>query len=521
MHAAPRQHARGQIEDHFAPILKCSNLESEMLISGWRRRAARRGGGARAAAGWPRARRCVRVAQRPRNSELRPGAIGVGAHRWWQLADRGLYSEAHPFTTGTMRLLLLVTRLSVLLLLATATAGVAALPSPPQPWRHGWETAEAMLLTHGKNKSGVLSADEAKFIGQHFVMHAGGNCDGASSFSPPSHEKAAAVNAASIRRINPTVKALLYYTVHGVREIGVCSDFDPVWDTHPEWRLRNATGGVVLKHDKPIPDCRNAAYAAAITQHLFDTLSVVDNVTHRPLLDGLYSDGIGNPYGVNATEGAAWATACAGILTSLQQRLDARGQQQIVVVNGLDDAANLEKHAACGRGSMVDHFAVLQFVDPITGEWIPSALKELLFGVVRSPVNAQRMLQIKAWPGLLTAPVHWVNDTQPKTQAALQKMVGEQLNAALALFLLVAEDTHFFGYSWFWNLGDFIPTGGPLQTVPDAFFPELECPLGKPLGPPRAVGAANEWAYAREYEHATVAADLSNHSATRVVWHDC
>ena len=38
------------------------------------------------------------------------------------------------------------------------------------------------------------------------------------------------------------MKALLYYTVHGVREIGVCSDFDPMWDAHPEWQLRNATG---------------------------------------------------------------------------------------------------------------------------------------------------------------------------------------------------------------------------------------------------------------------------------------
>ena len=42
----------------------------------------------------------------------------------------------------------------------------------------------------------MLNDAEAKFIGEHFVMHAGGNCDGASSFSPHSHEKAAAFNAA-------------------------------------------------------------------------------------------------------------------------------------------------------------------------------------------------------------------------------------------------------------------------------------------------------------------------------------
>jgi hypothetical protein len=84
----------------------------------------------------------------------------------------------------------------------------------------------------------------------------------------------------------------------------------------------------------------------------------------------------------------------------------------------------------------------------------------------------------------------------------------------------VAEDTHFFGYSWFWNLGDFIPDGGADQTVPDGFFPELACPLGRPLGPPQPV-AGTDWAYVREFENATVAADLSNHTATSVTWHNC
>ena len=350
-------------------------------------------------------------------------------------------------------------------MLPVVTLLAGLLGAPTEPWRHSWENVGAMLLTHGKNKSGVLDPSEAQFIGEHFVMHAGGNCDGAASFSPPSHEKAVAFNTAAIRRTNPAIKSLLYYTVHGVREIGVCSDFDPTWDAHPEWRLRNETG-VVLQNGKPIPDCRNRAYAAAITEHLFQTLSLVETGTQRPLLDGLYSDGMGNAYGVNATVGAAWEAACQGILSDLQRRLDTRGLNQIVLVNGLDSTDDLQKHAACGHGSMVDHFGILQFVDKTTGEWIPSALKELLFDVVRSPVNTGRMLQIKTWPGLLVAPMRWVNDTQPTTQAGLQTMVGQQLNQALALFLLVAEDTHFLGYSWFWNLGDFIPTGGPLRASP-------------------------------------------------------
>lgn len=220
-------------------------------------------------------------------------------------------------------------------MLPVVTLLAGLLGAPTEPWRHSWENVGAMLLTHGKNKSGVLDPSEAQFIGEHFVMHAGGNCDGAASFSPPSHEKAVAFNTATIRRTNPAIKSLLYYTVHGVREIGVCSDFDPTWDAHPEWRLRNETG-VVLQNGKPIPDCRNRAYAAAITEHLFQTLSLVETGTQRPLLDGLYSDGMDNAYGVNATVGAAWEAACQGILSDLQRRLDTRGLNQIVLVNGLD-----------------------------------------------------------------------------------------------------------------------------------------------------------------------------------------
>ena len=58
------------------------------------------------------------------------------------------------------------------------------------------------------------------------------------------------------------------------------------------------------------------------------------------------------------------------------------------------------------------------------------------------------------------------------------------------------------------------------RSVPDGFFPELKCPLGKPLGPPVAV-PGSKWEYTRDFEHAAVVADLSRHAATKVVWHSC
>ena len=176
---------------------------------------------------------------------------------------------------------------------------------------------------------------------------------------------------------------------------------------------------------------------------------------------------------------------------------------------------------------MVDHFGILEFLDRKEDVWDPVKLHTLLFDVIRSPENANRTLQIKSWPCLLTHPMLCGDFNSKSPPDVLQKMVGEGFNRALALFLLVAEDNVWFGYSWFWNLGDFIPTsklGGPSptkQTVPDHLFPELKCQIGKPLSPPQKVNGTS-WAYTRAFEHATVHADLSNHTATRVEFaHDC
>jgi hypothetical protein len=47
-----------------------------------------------------------------------------------------------------------------------------------------------------------------------------------------------------------------------------------------------------------------------------------------------------------------------------------------------------------------------------------------------------------------------------------------------------------------------------MQTVPEAVFPELKCPLGEPLGPPKQV-AGTAWGDSCEFAHAMIAAGLS------------
>jgi hypothetical protein len=64
-----------------------------------------------------------------------------------------------------------------------------------------------------------------------------------------------------------------------------------------------------------------------------------------------------------------------GILRQLQDRLDAKGDGQLVILNGLDDPESLSAHSEYAGGSMVDHFGILQFVNKTTGQWIPGVMQ--------------------------------------------------------------------------------------------------------------------------------------------------
>ena len=77
----------------------------------------------------------------------------------------------------------------------------------------------------------------------------------------------------------------------------------------------------------------------------------------------------------------------------------------------------------------------------------------------------------------------------------------------------MAEESHFWLYSWFWGWDDWIP-GQPDSTIPTGFYPEAKCQLGAPLGPSTRVGGS--WTYTRKYEYADVFVDLTNRTASRV-----
>ena len=107
---------------------------------------------------------------------------------------------------------------------------------------------------------------------------------------------------------------------------------------------------------------------------------------------------------------------------------------------------------------------------------------------------------------------------QPTSVAVKQQIAADRFNSELALFLLTATTNNYWIYSWFWDLNDYVPNN-PMSTVPPAFFPQANCPLGEPQGPPMRVD--NTWTYQRRFEHASVFVDLNNRTNSRVDFTNC
>ena len=117
----------------------------------------------------------------------------------------------------------------------------------------------------------------------------------------------------------------------------------------------------------------------------------------------------------------------------------------------------------------------IQFVDRTTGQWItetkagnPTTMQDLLFKVIRNPLNANRTMCIKGWVGpTVQQNGKWPNNTvfpggtgtggtsgAPTTPAGKRAAAALWFNQALATFLLVADDNTWFSYSWFWGIGE-------------------------------------------------------------------
>lgn len=241
-----------------------------------------------------------------------------------------------------------------------------------------------------------------------------------------------------------------------------------------------------------------------------------------PTIDGFFIDGTTNSNrslfaNVSDARYMQLIEAQADMLADVQSQLDSRGNGQFILNNGLDTDLSAKIYMR-DDATMLDHFAILQFIDRETGEILPEPMEQLYFQTLQDPLLRNRTVQFKGWPGPIIAQRDkWPNNTaypQPVTLDDFRRDAADQFNNALSYFLLVAEPNYWWSYSWFWHMADLIPTVQD-STVPAEFYPQLQCQLGPPKGPVRKL---YEHVYERQYEYARVHVDLTNRKASYVIW---
>mmetsp|Transcript_9360 Transcript_9360/g.28927 ORF Transcript_9360/g.28927 Transcript_9360/m.28927 type:complete len:193 (+) Transcript_9360:184-762(+) len=122
----------------------------------------------------------------------------------------------------------------------------------------------------------------------------------------------------------------------------------------------------------------------------------------------------------------------------------------------------------------------------------------------------------KGWP-------KWPNNLQPPVadKRRWQYALAGHIVFPLAAFLTVVQPNVFMTYAAWYELHQGVvpcPNTHPPQcAAPDNWYPELAQPLGRPLTNRTKVGP---WAWARQFEHATVYVDLQDVVASRIDWHN-
>jgi len=344
-------------------------------------------------------------------------------------------------------------------------ATVVANPLPSKAI-HGWATVGDAIFAHGGNST-LASPAEVAFLALHYPWVTLANCYGVphgAAKKNATQEAASLTTAAALKAANASTRVVFYWKSDMAEQIIDCSNTSASWVAHgKEWTMKDDSGKPITHgNNAPVFDTTVPSFQDFWVGHLVD-MAQSTGADGTQLLDGFFIDGCICTASttkvfknVNPTRTEVFCNATRTMLARAQAEISSLGRGQILVWNGLDSENGLAQQAGASLGSMIDHFAALQFINDKTGNFNGPALTDLIVNVTRNRINDDRMLQYKGWPGPLTHPWTWVNNSQPTTPAGFRQAAAAELNVTLAVFLLAANEQSWLGYSWFWNLGDWI-----------------------------------------------------------------
>eukprot|EP00055_Hartaetosiga_balthica_P007130 m.24107 g.24107 ORF g.24107 m.24107 type:complete len:473 (-) comp5618_c0_seq1:101-1519(-) len=423
-------------------------------------------------------------------------------------------------------------------------------------WTHAWDSLSSQLwadfgfsggysdLTKPTSIPGVsvgeFIANNYQIVSLEKCLYRGGKLLTESAF----------VNASTIlHSINKNLKVLFYYA----SDMDICSCYKAceTYDAHPEWWVYDNNGHEVYPSNKQfhyynssVPALRD--FWSDMPNYLYN---VTSSSTASMLVDGVFADGI---------EGSSWpgvseerALAVYGgrklMLNITRAKL---GSGKPVFGNGIDAYPQFPMHgmdfAPVVDGFCVEHVASFEQVLP-DGTLNVTRTAGLISNMAKATAMG-KMLLVRTWPGPVTEPINSMGPSYPSGYGPTPTTYAERQHASIsheefadAIYLIVASDTTFYNYNWWYDVNDGVfpcnVTAG--CSGPATWFPNWAKPLGAPKGPAirsfkngteiGSVGSAQEdvltfqeqWdapIYDRQFEHVTVHLDLSSRKNTFVLW---
>lgn len=412
-----------------------------------------------------------------------------------------------------------------MLLLYFAAAAVAVSAAPTPIFKHSWDTVGDLMGMHGKFKT-MPSDEQLAFIAKTYPGMAtiGTGC----SMGNVTMEDASIEAATAIKAVNADANVGMYYRSDMALELASCSNSMAEWNAHPEWFLKDDKGNVIKKNGKAhmmdfsqqaCADFFASVYLYVLNKKLPSGKPVVDYI----YMDGADCDKTQFQKGIGPARSNAICTGKLNMIAKLQEQLNARGDGQNLILNGMDKVDTANRFVPTGAaGAMFDHWSILQYLNRTDGDFnlVGDDTMDNAFSFMQSALVSNITIQIKGWVGPIVKQKdnYPPNIPTPTTNADKQQVAGERFNNELALFLMVAEESFYWMYSWFWSFDDWVP-GQPDSSIPTSFFPEAKCKLGAPKGKGKRVGTT--WTYTREFESASVFVDLTDRTQCKVTFHKC
>ncbi len=295
-----------------------------------------------------------------------------------------------------------------------------------------------------------------------------------------------------MKAINPRCKVLSYWNVFLAYPQYTAHE---QFTANPDWLLRDSA-------DKPfLIRGRVQTYDLSVRAMRQWWINVAAHAAKEDHIDGVFVDAVPK-IGMLAEQnrrnwGAAKYEAVeSGLWQMMQQLRTTLGPSELVIFNGLrgdhqrwSDGGS--RYLRVTSGAMVEHFG--HFSARTRDGRLNKERMAVDLELISRAGREGKIVIVKGWPGFSWMEPHRDNATENLREAR------SAITFPLACFLIAAEKSSYFCYSWGYHHND----GGL------AWYPEYDKPLGPPRGPARRDG----WIYTRQFEHANVWVDLEQELA--------